>query len=233
MFETKSQEENISEQLIYKSNKGQKQKKCIIYIIPIIIAISVIFDYSLTIIFSNGKNDLIQNESNQILVYAIQHNIEIPVVLGLSILVFFLTFIILKSMRNNNFLFYSATFLILFLIVMRTIIGLSWVYRSSTFSFIIKMSTFSALIPAVAMFIYSLEENKDFYCPRCGKEMEYIAMYNDYYCWQCDIYLLDSFVRTQMCPRCGNGMEYINEFNDSYCWLCDNYLQEMDELNIS
>lgn len=148
----------MSEQKILskKVNQHQEIKKYIIYCIPVIIALSTIIDFSLTMIFSNDRDDIIQNESNPILVFAIQNNIEIFVVFGFSFIVFILTFLVLKSLQNNNYLFYSGVFLILSLAIMRAIVGFSWYFRSETISFVIKIGTFSALIPAFFMAFYTL-----------------------------------------------------------------------------
>lgn len=217
---------NTGKQIPFKDNKDLK-KKYIIYIIPIIIAYATIFDFTLTKTFSNGKKDLIQHESNQILVMAIQHDIELPVVLGFCFLVFILTLLVLRSLQLNNFLFYSSTLLIISLTTMRIIVGLSWYFKSSIISNLIRILTFFFMIPAVGICIYTFVEKDKVICPKCRKEMEYISLYNNHYCWKCDIYNGEEKHKHQPCLRCGKEMEYIAKYDDHYCRLCDDYLEEI------
>ncbi len=102
--------------------------------IPFFFALSAIIDYSTTIWFSGSRENLIQNEFSQLLVYAVRNDLLIPYFLFTVIFYFCGSYLALKLLSHDEKLFYPASAILVLISLAHTFGGLSWYFKSETYS---------------------------------------------------------------------------------------------------
>ncbi len=95
---------------------------------------SAIIDYSTTIWFSGTRENLIRNEFSPLLVYAVRNDLLIPYFLFTVIFYFSGSYLALKLLSRDEKLFYPASAILILISLAHTFGGLSWYFKSETYS---------------------------------------------------------------------------------------------------
>jgi hypothetical protein len=59
-------------------------------------------------------------------------------------------------------------------------------------------------------------------CPRCGRELTYIAQYDRWYCYSCRAYAPRAKAKFA-CPTCGSSLRWISQYDRWWCDVCRRY----------
>ena len=114
-------------------------------------ALAVLFDYSLTLIFSGGKEVLLRFEFSPLVRYAVEHDIMAVYLLAMMLFYYSVAFAALRLLRPTG-LYRFGVALILLVAATHVLGGLSWVVRSALYTYVVHGVSIAAIIVALAAF---------------------------------------------------------------------------------
>ncbi|KUK98969.1 MAG: hypothetical protein XE10_1938 [Methanoculleus marisnigri] len=120
-------------------------------IIACIPALAVLFDYSMTLIFSGGREMLLRFEFSPLVRYAVEHDIVAVYLLAMMLFYYGLAFGALRLLRPTG-LYRFGVALILLVAATHVLGGLSWVVRSALYSYVVHGVSVAAIVVALAAF---------------------------------------------------------------------------------
>jgi hypothetical protein len=114
-------------------------------------SLAVLFDYSMTLIFSGGKEVLLRFEFSPLVRYAVEHDIVAVYLLAMMLFYYGLAFGALRLLRPTG-LYRFGVALILLVAATHVLGGLSWVVRSALYSYAVHGVSVAAIVVALAAF---------------------------------------------------------------------------------
>lgn len=114
-------------------------------------ALAVLFDYSMTLIFSGGKEVLLRFEFSPLVRYAVEHDIVAVYLLAMMLFYYGMAFAALRLLRTTG-LYRFGVVLILLVSVTHVLGGLSWVVRNGLYSYAVHGVSVAAIVVALAAF---------------------------------------------------------------------------------
>ncbi len=121
------------------------------------LSVSIVIDYTCTLLFAGTRDYLISNEHSPVLIHAIEHNMLIPCTMLIMAVYFICAYIALDSLRQHRLLPAAYTSIALVAIA-HTFGGLAWYIKNSIYSgTIIIIPQIAGMIMCVCM-VYLLFE---------------------------------------------------------------------------
>lgn len=123
-------------------------------IIACVPSLAVLFDYSMTLAFSGGKEALLRFEFSPLVRYAVEHDIVAAYLLVMMLFYYAMTFAALRLLPARLYGF--GVVLVLLVAATHVLGGLSWVVRSSLYSLAVHGVSIAAVAVALAAFGYAV-----------------------------------------------------------------------------
>ncbi len=120
-------------------------------IIACIPALAVLFDYSMTLLFSGGKEVLLRFEFSPLVRYAVEHDCMAVYLLFMMLFYYAVAFVALRLLRSTG-LYRFGVALILLVSATHVLGGLSWIVRSPLYSYVVHGVSIAAIVVALAAF---------------------------------------------------------------------------------
>ncbi len=124
-------------------------------ILPLLLCVGVIIDYSLTFYFAGSIATVLQYEFSPTLTYAIRHDVVIPYLLLTIFFYYIAGYTVLKYLADSN-IYYIGVAIILLMSITHVMGGFSWyvlnVYYSNT---VLVLSLVSVMI-TITVFGYEI-----------------------------------------------------------------------------
>lgn len=119
-------------------------------IVACIPALAVLFDYSMTLFFSGGKDELLRLEFSPLVRYAVEHDIVTAYLLFMVLFYYVVTFAALRLLPGGLYRF--GVMLVLLVAATHILGGFSWVVRNPLYSFAVHGVSLAAVAVALAAF---------------------------------------------------------------------------------
>jgi hypothetical protein len=114
-------------------------------------ALAVLFDYSMTLIFSGGREVLLRFEFSPFVRYAVGHDIMAVYLLAMMLFYCGMSFAALRVLRPTGLYRFGVAFVLL-ISAAHLLGGLSWVVRSAVYSLAVHGVSIAAAALALAAF---------------------------------------------------------------------------------
>ncbi len=114
-------------------------------------ALAVLFDYSMTLIFSGGKEVLLRFEFSPFVRYAVEHDIMVVYLLAMMLFYYGVSFAALRLLRPTV-LYRFGVALVLLVAATHVLGGLSWVVRNGLYTYVVHGVSIAAIAVALAAF---------------------------------------------------------------------------------
>ncbi|MDD2472615.1 MULTISPECIES: hypothetical protein [unclassified Methanoculleus] len=124
-------------------------------IVACIPALAVLFDYSMTFIFSGGRDELLRLEFSPLVRYAVANDIVIVYLLFMMLFYYVVAFAALRLLRPTG-LYGFGVVLLLLVAATHVLGGFSWVVRSAVYSLAVHGVSIAAVVVALAAFGYAV-----------------------------------------------------------------------------
>ena len=120
-------------------------------LIALIPACSVIFDYSMTLLFSHGSQEIMELEYSPLVRFAVSHNALFIYLAGIALFYYSCSYLALRILSPTEF--YGAGVALILLVSLTHIAGgLSWFIRDGLYSQIVIGLAFAGVLIAVIEF---------------------------------------------------------------------------------
>ncbi|MDK2989301.1 MAG: hypothetical protein PWR16_830 [Methanoculleus sp.] len=114
-------------------------------------SLAVLFDYSMTLFFSGGRDELLRFEFSPLVRYAVEHDIVAVYLLAMMLFYYGLAFGALRLLRPTG-LYRFGVALILLVAATHVLGGLSWIVRNALYSYVVHGVSIAAIVVALAAF---------------------------------------------------------------------------------
>jgi hypothetical protein len=150
----------ITMEIVKKFSRSQ-------YLIPLIPAVAVLIDYSLTFFLADNRAMILQWEASPLLKFATSNDLILLYIASIMLFYYFGTLFVLKLLSDSN-VYPIAVCLVLILSATHVLGGLSWYFRNPWYSNTIYTVSIISIVVAIALFGYVAIRNPDRY-PRSGE----------------------------------------------------------------
>lgn len=124
-------------------------------VVPIVPALAVLFDYTVTLLISGGGTVLLHYEWSPLVRFAAANQVLGLYVFGMMILYYVLSSLVLRLLDGTPY-FGPAVLLILMISGIHLMGGLSWYVQTPLFSTAVHVLSVVAILAAIAVFIGAL-----------------------------------------------------------------------------
>ncbi len=153
---TKSSGEEVG----YTSHFILKMVKEVYYeplLLPLILSVAVVIDYSLTFYFAGSVEYILANEFSPTLVYALENGIVLPYLFFMVIFYYIAGYVVLDLLKDSKI--YSVGALIILLMSITHVLGgFSWYVLNTWYSDVVFMLSMSSVVITLAVFGYEIIE---------------------------------------------------------------------------
>lgn len=123
-------------------------------IIACVPSLAMLFDYSMTLAFSAGREELLRLEFSPLVRYAVEHDIVAAYLLVMMLFYYAMTFAALRLLPARLYGF--GVVLVLLVAATHILGGFSWVIRSPLYSLAVHGVSIAAVAVALAAFGYAV-----------------------------------------------------------------------------
>ena len=124
-------------------------------ILPFILCVGVIIDYSLTFYFAGSIETVLQYEFSPTLTYAIRHNMVIPYLVFTIFFYYVSAYIVLKFLADSE-IYYIGVFIILLMSIAHVMGGLSWYVLNVNYSNTVLVLSLISVVITITVFGYEI-----------------------------------------------------------------------------
>ncbi|HUK38839.1 MAG TPA: hypothetical protein VLV30_06975 [Methanomicrobiales archaeon] len=123
--------------------------------IALVPALSVVFDYSMTIAFSGGRDAIMAFEYSPILRTAIANGLLVPCIAALALGYYLLAFVALRALAGTRY-YPAGAFLVGLVGLTHVSGGLSWIVRDTAYSTAVIVLAVAGILLALGIFLLAI-----------------------------------------------------------------------------
>ena len=140
----------IMAEFVWKTLKNLNNN---LFIIPLVPALAVLVDYTLTFLFADSRTMILQWESSPLLKFATMNDMVVIYLAGIMLFYYFMAYIVLRLLYGSP-VYRIAAGLIFIISITHVLGGMSWYFRSGLYSNIIYGVSLTSIIIAIVLFSY-------------------------------------------------------------------------------
>ncbi len=124
-------------------------------ILPLLLCVGVIIDYSLTFYFAGSIETVLRYEFSPTLTYAITHDIVIPYLVFTVFFYYVSAYIVLKFLADSE-IYYIGVYIILLMSITHVMGGLSWYVLNVYYSNAVIVLSLVSVVITITVFGYEI-----------------------------------------------------------------------------